>query len=85
MQGTTSHWGGAATRAQAEMRLAHDVGFAWAVMDTDGDALAAVARLAAQGRYSALVGRVLPLRDASKAHCLLDEGVVHGKLVLSMA
>ncbi|WP_375486205.1 NADP-dependent oxidoreductase [uncultured Jatrophihabitans sp.] len=45
-------------------------------------ALAQVAGLAAQGRFSVPVGRTFPLADVAEAHRVGEAGTVRGKLVL---
>jgi NADPH:quinone reductase-like Zn-dependent oxidoreductase len=64
------------------LRATHDVAYSWAVMRTDGDALAEVARLAAAGALRPHVGAVLPLASAAEAHAMVEQGTAGGKVVL---
>jgi NADPH:quinone reductase-like Zn-dependent oxidoreductase len=45
------------------------------------DTLAAAAHLSA-GRFTPLIGAVLPLDQLAEAHRLLDEGLVIGKIIV---
>ncbi len=77
---------GAAALAQrrAALRLSHSVDYQWAVMRTDGEALADVACLAARGALRPHVAAVLPLADAAQAQALVETGSAGGKVVLSI-
>ena len=48
----------------------------------DGETLARVFERVADGSVRAVIHAVLPLRDAAKAHALLEKGSTHGKIVL---
>ncbi|MBP2437160.1 NADP-dependent oxidoreductase [Microbacterium amylolyticum] len=51
----------------------------------DGQTLATIGRLLAEGNVRINVSQVFPLADARRAHAVLEEGHTRGKLVLSMA
>ena len=72
-------------RRRAELRASHSVAYHWAVMRTDGEAMASVGRLAASGALAPHLGRVLPLAAAAEAHALVESGAAGGKVVLTMA
>lgn len=64
---------------------AHGVRVTRAMVTDAPEAMAAVAQAAAQGVYTPLVARVLPLAEAAKAHALLDAGqVTRGRVVLDI-
>jgi NADPH:quinone reductase-like Zn-dependent oxidoreductase len=69
-------------RRRAELRASHSVAYHWAVMRTDGEAMASVGRLAASGALAPHIGRVLPLAAAAEAHALVESGAAGGKVVL---
>jgi NADPH2:quinone reductase len=48
----------------------------------DGRLLAGLVRLAALGRLSSAVAEVLPLREAGRAHRLVERGGLDGRVVL---
>ena len=67
---------------RAALRASHDVAYSWAVMRTDGEALAEIARLAASGALRPHVGAVLPLSRVAEAHAMVEQGSAGGKVVL---
>jgi NADPH:quinone reductase-like Zn-dependent oxidoreductase len=69
-------------RRRAELRATYSVGYHWAVMRTDGEAMASVGRLASSGALVPHVGRVLPLSRVAEAHALVEAGAAGGKVVL---
>ena len=50
-------------------------------LGTMEDTLAAAAHLSA-GRFTPLIGAVLPLEQLAEAHRLMDEGLVIGKVIV---
>ena len=56
----------------------------WFLVEPDGDGLAAIAALVADGRLAPHVGRVFPLAAASEAQALIAEGRTQGKIVLAV-
>ncbi len=63
--------------------MAHNIGYHWAVMRTDADAMAEVGRLASAGALRPHVARCFALTDAAEAHALAESGAAGGKVVLT--
>ena len=59
------------------------VGYHWAVMRQDADAMAEIGRLARLGQLEVALGWTLPLEEAARAHQLAEDASVGGKVVLT--
>lgn len=68
----------------AETAAAHGVRGEYILADPNGAQLSEIARLVDGGHLKSVVGSVLPLRDAAKAHELSQSGHVRGKIVLQV-
>ena len=64
-------------------RASDDVGYHWAVMRQDSDAMAEIGRLARRGALEVALGWTLPLEEAARAHELTEDTSVGGKVVLT--
>lgn len=69
-------------RKKTLMRASEDVGYHWSVMRPDADGMAAVARLAGEGRMRTPVGATFPLERAGEAYAAAEGGKAGGKVVL---
>jgi NADPH:quinone reductase-like Zn-dependent oxidoreductase len=70
------------SRAQARMRKARALRM---VVAANSRQMGTIARLIASGRVRVKIAKVFPLRDARRAHKLLENGHVRGKVMLKVA
>lgn len=74
-----------AAPTSAEKAAAHGVRQAFVFMQPNASQLAEIATLVDSGKVKSVVGTVLPLSEARRAHELSETGHAHGKIVLRVA
>ena len=74
-----------AAPTSAEKAAAHGVRQAFVFMQPNASQLAEIATLVDSGKLKPVVGTVLPLSEARRAHELSETGHTHGKIVLRVA